>query len=213
MASCEVCGDDLRRVCSQGHASRAGTLFCETCGEMLPLAVGGPAMAAAAPLTMDYSSGSFADFIEGGEDVPGPGGPATAVALAEPIPEPIPEAEPVRQPELVTEPEAHLAPEPEPEPEPEPSAPAPPALKPVPPAPRATVTEPKPVPSAPKPVPPAIAAPTAALPTLAPPAAAPQAANGGAAVTTTAPPDLRFPTPGDPPRTWRSSTKPRDKPG
>ena len=150
--SCEICGDDLRRLCGQGHASRAGALFCETCGEMLPLAAGGPAMAAAAPLTMDYSSGSFADFIEGGEDVPGPGGPATAVALAEPIPE----AEPVRQPELVTEPGADLAPEPKP------SAP-----EPAPPAPRSTETEPKPVPPA-----------VAALPTLAPPFAARPAVPG-----------------------------------
>src|SRR5215470_19049727 len=87
MESCEVCGDDLRHICSQGHASRASALFCETCGEMLPLAGGVPAMAAAAPLTMDYSSGSFADFIAGGdEDVPGPGLPSTVTA-AEPIPE------------------------------------------------------------------------------------------------------------------------------
>ena len=130
--SCEICGDDLRRLCSQGHASRAGALFCEKCGEMLPLAAGEPAMAAAAPLTMDYSSGSFADFIEGGEDVPGPGGPGPAVAPAEPIPE----AEPVRPPDLVTGPAAHQAPEPEP-PAPEPMPPAP---EPVPPAPKATRT-------------------------------------------------------------------------
>src|SRR5215472_10593435 len=111
MGSCEVCGDDLRHICSQGHASRASALFCETCGEMLPLAGGVSAMAAAAPLTMDYSSGSFADFIAGGgEDVPAPGLPSTVTP-----------AEPVRQPEPVSEPEA--APEAERAPEPGPVAP------------------------------------------------------------------------------------------
>src|SRR5262249_61484751 len=84
MESCEVCGDDLRRFCSQGHAAGAGMLFCETCGEMLPLAAGGPAMPAAPPPTMDYSSGSFADFIAGGDEgAPRPGLSSTALGLAD----------------------------------------------------------------------------------------------------------------------------------
>jgi hypothetical protein len=61
---------------------------------MLPFAAGEPAMAAAAPLTMDYSTGSFADFIAGGDDVPGPGLPATAFARAEPVAARAPEAAP-----------------------------------------------------------------------------------------------------------------------
>src|SRR5499427_5811538 len=179
MASCEICGDELRRFCSQGHASRAGALFCGTCGEMLPLTGGVPVMAAAAPLTMDYSSGSFADFIAGGdEDVPGPGLPSTAAALAGPTPEPQPvlEPQPVPEPGPVVPPAAGAVP----------LAPSPPPT----PASAPTVTEPKPVPS---------------------PGAPPPAANGG--TTTTTPPDLRFTVPSDAPRTWRSSTKPRDKPG
>src|SRR5262252_718553 len=124
MASCEICGDELRRFCSQGHASRAGALFCGTCGEMLPLTGGVPVMAAAAPLTMDYSSGSFADFIAGGdEDVPGPGLPATAVALAKPVPGRVTEPKPIPEPEPVTESEADLVPGPEP-PAPKPPPPA-----------------------------------------------------------------------------------------
>src|SRR5215467_8057547 len=239
MASCEVCGDDLRRVCSQGHASRAGTLFCETCGEMLPLAVGEPAMADAAPLTMDYSTGSFADFIAGGEDAPFPGLPRSAAALADapspapaapaepipgpeltsgPEPEPTPEPELTAGPELVTGSEADLAPAPVASPAPDAAKPAPEPVPPAPPASKATVTAPKPAPPAPKADLPTVAPPKVtqvpvALPTLAPPATAPQAANGGPAVTTTMPPDLRFTIPRDHPRTWRSSTKPRDAPG
>src|SRR5215831_15618796 len=109
MASCEVCGDDLRRFCSQGHASGAGTLFCDACGEMLPLAGGEPAMAAAAPLTMDYSSGSFADFIAGGdEDAPGPSRPSAAVAPGGPTPAAVPAQEP--EPGPVPGPEQMSAP-------------------------------------------------------------------------------------------------------
>src|SRR5215831_16833700 len=100
MESCEVCGDDLRHICSQGHASRVSALFCETCGEMLPLAGGVPAMAAAAPPTMDYSSGSFTDFIAGGdEDAPGPGLPSTAVAPPAPMPGQPPPPGPQQAPE------------------------------------------------------------------------------------------------------------------
>src|SRR5690242_18469379 len=181
MASCEICGDELRRFCSQGHASRAGALFCGTCGEMLPLAGGVPVMAAAAPLTMDYSSGSFADFIAGGDEaVPGPGLPSTRVAPGGPITEPDRVLEPAAAPEM-----GPAAP-------PAPDA-APVAPKPAPPpGSKAPATEPKPAPP-----------PSNAVP--------PPAANGG--TTTTMPPDLRFTAPPDAPRTWRSSTKPRDKLG
>src|SRR5580704_2328570 len=150
MESCEICGDDLRRYCSQGHVSGAGELFCDTCGELLPLSVDQPAMTPAAPLTMDYSSGSFSDFIAGADEDPGgtsgprPGVPESAVALVdapeldipapppvdEPEPEPLPEPEAQPEPEpladLAPEPELEPAPEPEPEPEPEP-VPEPPA--------------------------------------------------------------------------------------
>jgi len=224
MESCEVCGDDLRRFCSQGHAAGAGMLFCETCGEMLPLAAGGPAMPAAPPPTMDYSSGSFADFIAGGdEDAPRPGISSTALALAD-APTPAVPAEVVPGP--IVEPGLVFEPVPVPEPEPPAPKPPPPAPNPAPPAPpaaKATVTGARPAPPAPEAGPPAAAPPEAAppaaappevaMPTLAPPAAAPQAANGGAAVTTTTPPDLRFTIPRDAHRTWRSSTKPRDEPG
>src|SRR6516225_8645620 len=109
MESCEVCGDDLRPICSQGHASRVSALFCETCGEMLPLAGGVPAMAAAAPPTMDYSSGSFTDFIAGGdENVPEPGLPSTAVAppAQMPGPQPAPAPQPAPEPERAPEQES-----------------------------------------------------------------------------------------------------------
>src|SRR5580693_5717731 len=144
MESCEICGDDLRRYCSQGHVSGAGELFCDTCGELLPLSVDQPAMTPAAPLTMDYSSGSFSDFIAGADEDPGgtsgprPGVPESAVALVDapeldiPAPPPVdePEPEPLPEPEVQPEPEplADLVPEPEPAPEPEPEpAPEPPA--------------------------------------------------------------------------------------
>src|SRR6516165_2392483 len=205
MESCEVCGDDLRHICSQGHASRTSALFCETCGEMLPLAGGMPAMAAAAPLTMDYSTGSFTDFIAGGDgDAPGPGLPS-AVTPAEPVPEPEPALEAEQAPEAEPAPEVERVPEAKRVPEPEPGAPpapdtAPLAPKPAPtPASKATATEPKATATEPKPA------------LSAPKAVPPPAANGGTA--TTMPPDLRFTVSRDTPRTWRSSTKPRDEPG
>src|SRR5690242_15365118 len=127
MESCEICGDDLRRYCSQGHASRAGELFCDTCGEMLPFAAGQPAMAPAASVSMDYSSGSFADFIAGSDDTGETYGswPAQGmlVAPADFVPGPI-TAEPgdyaeAEQPEAEAEPEPlpELVPGPRPEPE------------------------------------------------------------------------------------------------
>src|SRR5690242_14569622 len=94
MESCETCGDDLRRYCSQGHVSRAGELFCDTCGELLPFSADQPAMTPAAPLAMDYSTGSFADFIAGsGEGTDGTYGSSPAVAepdmpVAPAVPEP-----------------------------------------------------------------------------------------------------------------------------
>jgi hypothetical protein len=243
MESCEICGDDLRRHCSQGHVSGAGELFCDTCGELLPLSAGQPAMTSAASFTMDYSSGSFADFIAGGDEDPGgtsgswPEMPASAVALVDaPAPEPdMPALAPVDEPGLVApadfvaepriaepEPEpaakaeAEAAPEPEAEPvlEPEPQAEPAPEPEPEPLADLVPAPEPEPEPSAPfsvwerrSPDPPAAQAVT-------PVQAAPPAANGGTAHPATAlPPDLRFPASGDPARTWRSSTKPRDAPG
>src|SRR5689334_5114602 len=128
MESCETCGDDLRRYCSQGHASGAGELFCDTCGEMLPFAAEQPAMAPAASVSMDYSSGSFADFIAGGDDT---GRTYVSWPEAEAEPEPLPELgpEPRSEPEALPEPEAPpepeplagLAPEPTPALEPEPA--------------------------------------------------------------------------------------------
>src|SRR5690242_9421502 len=161
MESCEICGDDLRRYCSQGHVSGAGELFCDTCGELLPLADDQYAMTPAAPLAMDYSTGSFADFIAGGDEDPGgtPGHwPDVAVALvdapgpyhdyaepgqesaAEAEPEPLPEPEALLESEPLSEPEALLEPEPLPEPEvlvepealPEPEAPPEPQAPPKP---------------------------------------------------------------------------------
>ena len=70
--SCDTCGDDVRPACGQGHRSGAGAEFCETCGESL-LAAPGPAPGGepAAPV-LEYTSGSFADFITA--DEPDPGG-------------------------------------------------------------------------------------------------------------------------------------------
>src|SRR6266567_3661285 len=144
MESCEICGDDLRRDCSQGHVSGAGELFCDTCGELLPFAADQPAMTPAAPLTMDYSSGSFSDFIAGADEDPGgtsgpsPGVPESAVALVDAPELDMPALPPVDEPEPAPEP---AAPEPparfsvwerrSPEP-PAPSAPAPPPWSPAP---------------------------------------------------------------------------------
>ena len=60
-----------RRACGQGHRSGAGAQSCETCGEPLlappdPAAGGEPA----APV-LDYTSGSFADFMAAAEPDPG----------------------------------------------------------------------------------------------------------------------------------------------
>src|SRR5215475_13979201 len=163
MESCEVCGDDLRYFCSQGHANGAGTLFCGTCGELLPLSAERPAMAPAASPMMDYSSGSFADFIASGdEDVRGPGLPTTAVALVDapargapaapakpvPEPEPAPEPEPVPEPLPLAEALAPPAPEAAPPPPPPPQPPPPPP-KPPPPPPQPPPPPPQPAPPAP----------------------------------------------------------------
>src|SRR5689334_18060244 len=132
MESCEICGDDLRRYCSQGHVSGAGELFCDTCGELLPLSDDQHAMTPAAPLAMDYSTGSFADFIAGGDEDPGGTSghwPAVAVAVVD-APEldvPVARADLVPEPRTAApephhdyaEPEQEAAAEAEPEPLPE----------------------------------------------------------------------------------------------
>src|SRR5262249_60258214 len=70
--SCEICGDDVRPRCSQGHRSGAGARFCETCGE--PLLVDEPAGEHADTLILDYRSGPFTDFLTRGEPDPGEAG-------------------------------------------------------------------------------------------------------------------------------------------
>jgi hypothetical protein len=61
---CETCGDDVRPRCALRHRSGAGAQFCETCGELLAAAQAQPGDGedAGAPV-LDYSSGSFTDFI------------------------------------------------------------------------------------------------------------------------------------------------------
>ena len=175
MESCEICGDDLRRSCSQGHVSGAGLLFCDTCGELLPLSASQPAMAPAAPLTMEYSTGSFADFIAGGDDDPGtPSGSwPLPVPLDWPAPEdlpeladvatPVPVDEPVAQAVIIPEPRTpepllDFGPAPESGPE-QPVAPGPPPMAPGPEPPPEPVPEPgppsilEPIARAPKPQP------------------------------------------------------------
>ena len=63
---CETCGDDVRLRCGHGHRSGAGAEFCETCGELLAASQAhhGGGEDAGAP-ALDYSSGSFTDFILG----------------------------------------------------------------------------------------------------------------------------------------------------
>jgi hypothetical protein len=76
---CETCGDDVRPRCGQGHRSGAGAQFCEACGEPLTASQAHPGGEDAPAL--DYSSGSFTDFILGDQaDLAGPGPP---------IPEPV----------------------------------------------------------------------------------------------------------------------------
>src|SRR5690348_3434412 len=133
MESCPECGEDVRLLCSQGHASRAGERFCEICGEFLPLIESGQAVAvAAAAPSLEYSSGSFADFIAGINDdyaslavlAPAPWRPEPAPW--EPEPEPVAlEPGPVEaEPEVAEEEPIALEPGPvepafwEPEPEP-----------------------------------------------------------------------------------------------
>ena len=77
---CETCGDDVRPRCGQGHRSGAGAQFCETCGELLTASLAHPGGEDAPGL--DYSSGSFTDFILGDQADPaglaepaGPGSP------------------------------------------------------------------------------------------------------------------------------------------
>src|SRR6476620_11570523 len=71
---CETCGDDVRPRCGQGHRSGAGAQFCETCGEPLTAPQAHPG-GEDAPV-LDYSSGSFTDFILGDQaDLAGPGPP------------------------------------------------------------------------------------------------------------------------------------------
>src|SRR5215468_8617809 len=69
MESCPECGADVRLRCSQGHASGAGERFCEICGEFLPLVQPGqPVTVGAAAPNLEYSSGSFTDFIASSDD-------------------------------------------------------------------------------------------------------------------------------------------------
>src|SRR5215470_15932920 len=199
MESCPECGEDVRPRCSQGHASRAGERFCEICGEFLPLVQSGQAVAvAAAAPALDYSSGSFADFIAGNDD--------DHASLAVPV-----------------LPEAPWEPEPatwEPEPEPAALEPGPPPCD--------------PVASEPGPAEPSLWEPVAREPSPAraepqldfaepvaseaePAGAGPKVGEGPSRTGATQPFDrsLTFPsssarpTPG----TWRSSAKPKDRPG
>ncbi len=71
---CETCGDDVRPRCGLGHRSGAGAQFCETCGELLAASQACPGGEDASPPVLDYSSGSFTDFIRGDQaDPAGPG--------------------------------------------------------------------------------------------------------------------------------------------
>src|SRR5215472_5152529 len=118
MESCETCGDDLRRYCSQGHVSGAGELFCDTCGELLPFSADQHAMTPAAPLAMDYSSGSFTDFIAGSAEDPGARyGSWPAVAALD---MPVAPADFVPEPETAETGDYAEAEQPEPKAEPEP---------------------------------------------------------------------------------------------
>src|SRR5215469_16168047 len=152
MESCPECGADVRLRCSQGHASGAGERFCEICGEFLPLVQPGQpvAVGAAAP-GLEYSSGSFTDFIASSDD--------DYASLAVPV---LPEAP--WQPEPVArEPEPVLW-EPEPvalepgliEAEPEVAEQEPAALEPGPVGPAFWEPEPEPVALAPGPVEPSL---------------------------------------------------------
>jgi hypothetical protein len=83
---CETCGDDVRLRCGQGHRSGAGAQFCETCGELLAATQAhlGGGEDAGAPL-LDYSSGSFTDFILSDQaDLAGPGPPPREPSPPEP---------------------------------------------------------------------------------------------------------------------------------
>ena len=90
---CETCGDDVRPRCGQGHRSGAGAQFCETCGELLAASQAHPGGEDASPPVLDYSSGSFTDFIladQAGLAGPGPL-PPEPPRLTEPgPPEPVP---------------------------------------------------------------------------------------------------------------------------
>ena len=199
MESCPECGEDVRPRCSQGHASRAGERFCEICGEFLPLVQSGQAVAvAAAAPALDYSSGSFTDFIAGNDD--------DHASLAVPV-----------------LPEAPWEPEPatwEPEPEPVALEPGPPPCEPVASEPgpaepslwEPVAREPSPAPAEPQLD---FAEPVASE--AEPAGAGPKVGEGPSRTGATQPFDrsLTFPsssarpTPG----TWRSSAKPKDRPG
>jgi hypothetical protein len=73
---CETCGDDVQPRCEQGHRSGAGAQFCETCGEPLAASQAHAGGEDAGAPVLDYSSGSFTDFILGDQaDRAGPGPP------------------------------------------------------------------------------------------------------------------------------------------
>jgi hypothetical protein len=68
---CDTCGDDVRPTCGQGHRSGAGARLCETCGEPLLAAPDQAAGGVDGAPVLDYTSGSFADFITADEPAPG----------------------------------------------------------------------------------------------------------------------------------------------
>jgi hypothetical protein len=73
---CETCGDDVQPRCEQGHRSGAGAQFCETCGEPLAASQAHAGGEDAGAPVLDYSSGSFTDFILGDQaNRAGPGPP------------------------------------------------------------------------------------------------------------------------------------------
>src|SRR5262249_49079453 len=199
MESCPECGADVRLRCSQGHASGAGERFCEICGEFLPLVQPGqPVTVGAAAPNLEYSSGSFTDFIASSDD--------DYAGLAVPV---------LREEPWEPEPAA-LEPSPvesafrEPEPGPEPVALAPGPVEP-------SLLDPvtrEPSPARAEPVL-DFAEPVAWEAEPAGPG--PQVGEGPSPTGSTLPFDLSLTFPSSParptPGTWRSSAKPKDRPG
>jgi len=222
MESCPECGADVRLRCSQGHASGAGERFCEICGEFLPLVQPGQpvAVGVAAP-NLEYSSGSFTDFIASSDD--------DYASLAVPV---LPEEpwEPEPEPVVLEYRPAEVDPEPE-FAEPEPAALEPSPVE-------SAFWEPEPGPEpvalAPGPVEPSLWDPVTREPSPAraepvldfaepvaweaePAGPGPQVGEGPSPTGSTLPFDLSLTFPSSParptPGTWRSSAKPKDRPG